>query len=416
MIKKHSFVMFVDTVFIFRQDFDIQRFSVHWEDTAYENTVPVHVNRWSLNAVKYNVQEVRLVITECHDSTYEIPHRLLNCKSLRKLEMEVHGNGRCANIVLPRSMNLPQLNVLSLYGLSISNLDLSKRLIASCPVLERLDIVDCDIQTDNQRNLVVDSLSLKEFMYVHRYLPQNDSMVNIIKLCAPNLKELTCRCPLSLDYSLENCSPLYGVSFYMNLKENKYENADAYSKLPSREKKVYAERMMKFLGAVYMVKDMFLSPGFLEVLSQAANLLGCQPTRLCNLQYLTLELWCTRGCLRAIAYLLSISPNINSIFLVLKESSLVDVGDDWEAGLSVRGMLSHLEYVQVEDMEGCDAEFKLLSFLLRNAKVLKEVELFFRPSVGSPDRLIQVQQFQDKLREVPAASSSILMGFKVAAV
>ncbi|RZC88709.1 hypothetical protein C5167_031083 [Papaver somniferum] len=177
--------------------------------------------------------------------------------------------------------------------------------------------------------MIVDSVSLKEFLYHFYRLPLNDTVTSIIKLCAPNLKDIDCRSFLTQDFSLENSSPLSGVNFNMFLKEEKGEgeNADAYSKLPSEEKETYAKRMMKFLGAVHMVNDMILSPGFLE-------------------------------------------------------SNLADVGDDWEAGLSLPGMLSHLKYVQIE-----------------------EVILDFRSCVGSPDRLIQIEQFKDKLRAVPTASS-----------
>ncbi|KAI3894232.1 hypothetical protein MKX03_013879 [Papaver bracteatum] len=70
-------------------------------------------------------------------------------------------------------------------------------------------------------------------------------------------------------------------------------------------------------------------------------------------------------------------------------------------------MLSRLKSVQIEKAEGCDAELKLLSLLLKNAKVLEEVAIFFRSSVGSPDRVKQVRQFSGKLRALPTASSKI---------
>ncbi|RZC72526.1 hypothetical protein C5167_048006 [Papaver somniferum] len=199
----------------------------------------------------------------------------------------------------------------------------------------------------------------------------------------------------------------------MILENIKDENAETYSKLPLGEKEVHAKRVMKFLKAVYMVREMrLLSPGFLEVLSGAPDLVDCQPPRLCSLKYLTLAMWSTRGCIRAIVYLLSISPNITKVFLKAKESCLADVGDEWETGLSFPGMLSHLEYVQIE-VEGCDAELKFLCFLLKRAKVLKKVVLYFRSSVGSPDHgVTQVEQFMDTLRLVPTASSCIQVVFK----
>ncbi|RZC90476.1 hypothetical protein C5167_029609 [Papaver somniferum] len=253
-------------------------------------------------------------------------------------------------------MGLPRLKSLYLGGLTISNVELSKRLISSCPALETLHIADCDVRT-----LTVESLSLKRFTYGHKHLwSQNHTMANI-KLSAPNLKVFICS---------------------SSAESDKDENAETFSKLPSEEK---------------------------EVLSQATDLLDCQPTRLCNLCHLMLDMWSVRGCLRAIAYLLKISPNITFIWLVLesKESNLADVGDDWEAGLSSPEMLSRLKSVQIEKAEGCDAELKLLSFLLKNAKVLEEVALFFRSSVGSPDRVKQVRQFRGKLRALPTASSKI---------
>ncbi|KAI3899999.1 hypothetical protein MKW98_000899, partial [Papaver atlanticum] len=89
-------------------------------------------------------------------------------------------------------------------------------------------------------------------------------------------------------------------------------------------------------------------------------------------------------------------------------SNLADVGDDWEAGFSSREMLSRLEYVQIDDVEGCDAELKLLTFLLKKAKVLEQIDIiFFRSCDGSRDSKRQVELFIKKIREVPTASSSI---------
>ncbi|RZC82130.1 hypothetical protein C5167_044914 [Papaver somniferum] len=120
-------------------------------------------------------------------------------------------------------------------------------------------------------------------------------------------------------------------------------------------------------------------------------------------------MWPTRACLRAMAYLLMVSPNIARLVLTSKESKLAQVGDGWEAGLSLPGMLSHLKFVRIEEVEGCDAELKLLSFLLKNAKNLEEVVLEYRSNIDSPEG---ARQFQDKLRLVPTASSNIQMVFK----
>ncbi|KAI3897096.1 hypothetical protein MKW98_015792 [Papaver atlanticum] len=395
-------------VFLYRDDTNIQKFSVdlYWEDSAFYNTMIMNVNRWSLNAVKYNVQEINIVIDEFSFSPYEIPRRLLSCKSLRKLVIKVS----CvafAYVILPRSMNLPQLKVLILYGLSISKELLFDGLLSSCPVLETLEIVDCVMQINDLRNSIIDSVSLKKFTYSCWLI---DEMDHSIKLCAPNLKIFNWTSFLIQDFSLENCSSLSEVVLHWKPEED--GNTEAYSVLTSEKKEVYAKRMMQFLGAVNMVKAMKLSSGLLEVLSRVPDLSDCQPPRLRNLQYLTLETWPARGCLRSIAFLLSISPNIVEIYLESKESNLADVGDNQEeAGLSLQGMLSHLKTVQIEEVVGCDAELKILSFLLKNAMVLNKVALFLRSGVHLPGRVEQIKQFKDKLRAVPTASSSIELVF-----
>ncbi|KAI3877746.1 hypothetical protein MKW98_020227, partial [Papaver atlanticum] len=59
-------------------------------------------------------------------------------------------------------------------------------------------------------------------------------------------------------------------------------------------------------------------------------------------------------------------------------SNLADVGDDWEAEFSLTCMFSHLKYVEIREVEGCDNEFSFLRFLFKNSTVLEKVNLFFR--------------------------------------
>ncbi|RZC93603.1 hypothetical protein C5167_007643 [Papaver somniferum] len=249
----------------------------------------------------------------------------------------------------------------------------------------------------------------------------------LIKLTAPNLKDFECGSFVTQHYSLGKCSLLSNVQFDIRLKERLLdENAEAWLNLSTGEKQVYAKRMMRFLGVVYMVKEIWLSSGFLEVLSGAADLLDCQPPRLCNLQYLSLQNAVDKRLLAGYSiFALKISPRSIYVYNAshgdfyfcgtfsepLSQSNLVDVGDDWEAGLSSPGMLSHLDHVTFDEVEGCDAELKLLSFLLKHAKVLRKVALSFRAGISSPDGVRERKLFRDKLRALPTASSSIQMMF-----
>ncbi|XP_026406596.1 uncharacterized protein LOC113301985 [Papaver somniferum] len=268
--------------------------------------------------------------------------------------------GKCIYIILPKSMILPQIKMLGLVGIAIPNLEF-QRLFSSCPLLESVVIKKCDVQTNNQSNIVIDSRSLKLLVLVdnrHTHIgPADHSLSYTTKIYAPNAKDFTCTGFMREDFSLENLSSLVSASFEMSSGEED-ETAETYSELPTEEKEVFAKRMLKLLGGVQNVRHLSLSSGFLEVLLQGPGTLYRQPLQLCNLLMLKLEMRFTRGCLRSIAYLLKISPIVKTLKLKSMESNLADIGDDWEVGLSLTGMISHLKFVEIREVEGCENELK----------------------------------------------------------
>ncbi|RZC75575.1 hypothetical protein C5167_051048 [Papaver somniferum] len=195
--------------------------------------------------------------------------------------------------------------MLGLVGIAIPNLEF-QRLFSSCPLLESVVIKKCDVQTNNQSNIVIDSRSLKLLVLVdnrHTHIgPADHSLSYTTKIYAPNAKDFTCTGFMREDFSLENLSSLVSASFEMSSGEED-ETAETYSELPTEEKEVFAKRMLKLLGGVQNVRHLSLSSGFLE-------------------------------------------------------SNLADIGDDWEVGLSLTGMISHLKFVEIREVEGCENELK----------------------------------------------------------
>ncbi|KAI3877739.1 hypothetical protein MKW98_020220 [Papaver atlanticum] len=266
--------------------------------------------------------------------------------------------------------------------------------------MEVVNIQKCDIQTDNQRTIIIDShkleaVALRENRHTHLG-PADRFFSYTSKICAPNLKFFMCTCFMTEDFSLENLSSLVGAQIKMTLREEEDETAETYTELPAEEKEVFAKCLLKFLGGVHSVQHLTLSSGFLEVLLQAPETLYRQALRLCNLVILKLEMWFTRGCLRSIAYILKISPTLRILKLQSKESNLADVEDDWEAEFSLTCMFTHLEVVEIREVEGCDNE---------------KVNLFFQSTGDSLDNGRQVRRFKRNLRVLPTASSNIQMNF-----
>ncbi|RZC75581.1 hypothetical protein C5167_051074 [Papaver somniferum] len=261
------FIDFVYMVFMFRDDSDIQTLKIYldWNlwTTPTSDEISRSLNRWIIAAVRRHVTELSINIDYNHELAYELPHQLLNCESLRKLSIFGGTGTKYANIVLPKSISLPQLKQLLLVGVSISFAELTQSLLNRSPLFELLIVVNCDLQSDNQEIDIVDCFSYEHFGEAHfgRYfLWQNHTVVNTIKVPAPNLIAFDCK-----DFLTQNFPSAADARFSMMLRENKKdESAEIYSKLPAEEKKVYAKRLIKLLQAVPNVVRLSLSSGFLE--------------------------------------------------------------------------------------------------------------------------------------------------------
>ncbi|XP_026400180.1 putative F-box/LRR-repeat protein At3g58880 [Papaver somniferum] len=405
-LHDQNFIDFVDMVLLHHQDSPIFSFTLHWFYSSDDDAVIRNTNRWIHAALQRDVQELVINTGQNEHFTYNIPYKLLNAKQLRKLRVNFFCVSGYSHIVLPDRIHLPNLKYLWLAGLSISDESLTKKLLSSCPLLETLELHDCDMRTDNKRTLTVDCPNLQRFEFVHLFphvLSLNNTMARVLRLTAPNLQKFTCRSFFGQAYCLENCSPLSDVSFEMVLEDEDDASYKALTSLPVEIKKVYVKRVMQFIRTVCKVKSMTLSSGILEVLSLALDMPDLQPPGLCNLQCLKIEMAFTKSSLRALAYLLKITPIVDSVFLVSEESNLEDAGDEWGEGMVLPRMLSHLKFIQIEGMEGCDNELRALQYLLRNAKVLMEVQLVFCSFVGAPE----VEQFVEKVRGLPTTSSNM---------
>ncbi|RZC83578.1 hypothetical protein C5167_046368 [Papaver somniferum] len=139
--KEHTqrFIYFADMVL--RDDSDIRRFHLHWDSFDHDDeNVANNVNMWIVHAVKRNVQQVIVEICQYyHHLAYEIPHQLLNCKSLRTLRIQLNAGARhAAQVTFPKLMDLPRLEVLSLAGFSVYDVELSLFMLSTSPRIRHI--------------------------------------------------------------------------------------------------------------------------------------------------------------------------------------------------------------------------------------------------------------------------------------
>ncbi|KAI3936375.1 hypothetical protein MKW98_000649 [Papaver atlanticum] len=422
-----KFKMFVNMVLMLRDFCDIHKFHLHWGKESYqtEKIVNKHLNTWVLAVLKCNVQDLSIYIEaddnrRC-DHEIRFPHSLFNSQSLSKLVLEMSRNYE-SQVILPESMHLPGLKFMSLSSFFVEVGDSINKLISSCPILESLILRDIWIEDAYDTNVKIESHVLKHLEISNHNIEMlvwyHYNMAKIIKLLTPNMTSFICKDYMLQEYCIENVSSLVAADIEI-LKEctnESLEDSDLEISEDERER-LYPKRMMEFIGAFHKVKELTISsPGFLQVLAGATNLVEGRSLKFCNLQCLKLTTWFTRRCLLSITYLLNACPCLESLYLTFDKPNYRADKDDGEVELSVSCILSHLKRIEIRKVKGCHTELQFLEFLLMNTLVLEVMVLSFDTSGSSdtaatPDRLKLVEKFTEKLRTLPRASPSLRMIF-----
>ncbi|KAI3836683.1 hypothetical protein MKW92_024918, partial [Papaver armeniacum] len=117
---------------------------------------------------------------------------------------------------------------------------------------------------------------------------------------------------MSTDYSLQNLSSLVIADISIT-SVRKNEDAPPESELPVEVKELFAKRTIQFLRAVHNVKDLWLSYLYAKFASCALWKLDGKLPLYHNLKRMKLQTSLSTDSLNAIAYLLKITPNVESI-------------------------------------------------------------------------------------------------------
>ncbi|KAI3939376.1 hypothetical protein MKW98_022244 [Papaver atlanticum] len=235
---------------------------------------------------------------------------------------------------------------------------------------------------------------------------------------------------MSKNYYLVDMPSLVVADLYNNYVldvDDDDEAPEIDRELPAGVKELYVERLNKFFRVVHNVENLTLSCLSLEFASASIGSLDIQPLQLRNLKYLKLRTSLSRNSMNAVTNSLKISPNIESISLVINQKRIsehpmypyfdeeikvhsADVKDYWKAGLPLPSMLYHLKAVEIKGIEGRINELMFVELLLRNSMVLEELVLFScncekyckKPS---DDKERRMKKFSKWLLKLPKASA-----------
>ncbi|KAI3858359.1 hypothetical protein MKX03_024683 [Papaver bracteatum] len=180
---------------------------------------------------------------------------------------------------------------------------------------------------------------------------------------------------------------------------------------------------MGLLRGIRNVKVLTLDHNFLEALGGAPDILQTQPTEHFNIQHLKLHTYLSRNCLRSIFFVINNSPNAESISLQRSQATACpyynevkfdpdNIGDYWDAGLSLPCRICHLKIVEIKGLRGDAIELKFLELLLKHATVLEKVVLTSYSTEQDSGREKRMTKFSEMLLTFPAASKKILILLK----
>ncbi|XP_026384527.1 F-box/FBD/LRR-repeat protein At1g78750-like [Papaver somniferum] len=127
--KTNKFMEFVDGTLHRRQE-NIQRLLICWDKHLNEE----RLNSWITSAVRHNVQQVRLNLTQ--DEPLSITLSLFTCESLVSLSIS-------ADVRFPNYISLPKLKRLELEGVEFSDENWNENHFSDCPALEIIRMENC---------------------------------------------------------------------------------------------------------------------------------------------------------------------------------------------------------------------------------------------------------------------------------
>ncbi|KAI3839251.1 hypothetical protein MKW92_039850 [Papaver armeniacum] len=228
---------------------------------------------------------------------------------------------------------------------------------------------------------------------------------------------------ISTSFTLENLSSLAIADIKIRFKSEDQVSRDS-SVICSEKKEIYARHTTALLRGIQNVKILTLDDSVFKALGGAPDILNTQLREFHNLQYLKLQTYLPRDCLRSIFYILKNSPNIESLSLSAQLNGRFNpalypysdevkfnpenVGDYWDAGFSLSCTMCHLKFVEIKGLHGRVNELKFLEILLKHATVFEKVILTSHSTNQDSQRKKRMMKFSEMLLKFPTASKKIL--------
>ncbi|KAI3831857.1 hypothetical protein MKX03_022229 [Papaver bracteatum] len=309
--------------------------------------------------------------------------------SLTTLELETWDP-----VYLPDAINFPNLRIcrLSNAKLYMHSEDLTQQFFSNLPVLEELELSDCEW---NISELLISAPALKylfitgpsEAAFVRGPIPKFK-----INIFAPNLLTLRYTDFSAEDYILHRFEAL--VNAVIDCKR-------LYRSLP-QEKDPIVTKVIKKLSNVKRLK---ISGGTFEELLFPQDVFTNWPM-FYNLVHLEVSSKISFSKDKTLLNFLRISPNLVTLVIVqgfVGQLSNTDSG--WRPDMVPQCMLLHLKAVKLCEFYGCLEDLNAVKTFLKNARVLKRMIIKFDSNLSTDEQ----NRVMKKLLKFPRCSANCII-------
>ncbi|XP_059306095.1 putative FBD-associated F-box protein At3g50710 [Lycium ferocissimum] len=340
--------------------------------------------RWIRVATRRNVQE--LVLRFDPAETFELPYCVATSESLRVLKLRLDG----AILKLPNHMGFSQLKLLHLTEVELSNEHLTSCLFSKCPVLEKLILEECILETMTVLDIASTSLV---YVAIKSDVKDGEIYRNCnVKISCPNLKVLKYGAPIAKDIVLEN---LFSIEVVHIVFVNPCGPVEELGRL--------VHKMIKNIPSTSALKLCIDSISGLHSVSREVRNF---PVTFYKLKSLKLTVGIDESWMQVMMLLLKYSPNLEILNLFSHEN--FDRDKNWKMHDPSEGIVcleSHLKLIKLTDFMYEENEMELLRFFLKNAQVLEKLIIVWADNADISE------EASEEVLKYPRTSSHVVVTF-----
>ncbi|CAA7032704.1 unnamed protein product [Microthlaspi erraticum] len=355
-----AFVSFCDRFFDSSRVSCIHRVKLNIAENEDEAN-PSHLKSWINAAVKRKIQRLNVLCPP--ESSYVMPGSLYKCETLVSLKLQYLE----VNFVGVEFVSLPCLKTLHLKYVRYNRNDANfERLVSCCPVLEELEVLECDWLRAIVYRVV--SRSLKKLtVHIHEDEPESEFRSGFV-VDAPRLRFLSINDNLSDSFVIKNMDSDSKVDLSLPFGLIVFDEASVSSRRSS---------VGGFLSGISKVRDMTICKDTFKLICKYSRL---EPLpQFGHLSHLRVTLYVSQ--MKWLPTFLERCPNLKSLVLVWDGNSERMCEDDWlnpriRFSSVPECLLSSLEFVEFKtSITGHAPEITLVSYFLENSTILKKLTL-----------------------------------------